>query len=194
MSFAWEMPPVGRAAETAMAVAATVPVLESARLRLRAPDVRDFAAYAEIFTSDRARHMGGPYSREGAWHDFCQAVASWMLRGMGVWSIERKADGVQHRPAGCDPGLYAGRTLQAHAECRPPQGRTRPSSVRSGARSKPDRAAGTPRARGRSRPGIRAQIPEFRDRRSDPASRTIPILRRDNPRQTRHFKGETQWQ
>lgn len=94
MSFAWEMPPVGRAAETAMVVAATVPVLESARLRLRAPDVRDFAAYAEIFTSDRARHMGGPYSREGAWHDFCQAVASWMLRGMGVWSIERKADGV----------------------------------------------------------------------------------------------------
>jgi RimJ/RimL family protein N-acetyltransferase len=89
----WEAPPKGPAARTAAALAAAVPVIATERLTLRAPRVTDFDAYAAIFMSDRARFMGGPYDREGAWADFTQAVAGWLLRGMGAWTIEARADG-----------------------------------------------------------------------------------------------------
>jgi RimJ/RimL family protein N-acetyltransferase len=89
----WETPPTGAAAATASAVASGIPVIETERLRLRAPRVADFDTYAAIFTSDRARHIGGPYSREEAWGDFTQATALWTLRGIGMWSIEARADG-----------------------------------------------------------------------------------------------------
>jgi RimJ/RimL family protein N-acetyltransferase len=87
MTRPWLIPPAGPAARHAEAVAATVPVIETPRLTIRAPRLADFPAYEAVFCSDRARHMGGPFTPEAAYADFCQAVAGWMLRGAGLWTI-----------------------------------------------------------------------------------------------------------
>jgi len=83
----WLQPPTGRAAALSQAMASLVPVLRTARLTLRAPCLADYPAYHEVFLSDRARYMGGPFTEEEAFADFCQAVAGWMLRGTGAWTI-----------------------------------------------------------------------------------------------------------
>ena len=93
MTKAWEKPLGGPAAVLVAALAAAVPHLTTERLILRAPRVTDFEAYAAIFMSDRSIYMDGPYDREGAWADFTQAVAGWLLRGIGLWTIERRSDG-----------------------------------------------------------------------------------------------------
>lgn len=92
MTDAWRSPPEGPAAAIAAAVAAAVPVMDTARLRLRAPRMEDFTAYEAVFTSDRARLIGGGFDAEGAYGDFCQAVAGWMLRGAGMWTITARDD------------------------------------------------------------------------------------------------------
>jgi RimJ/RimL family protein N-acetyltransferase len=89
----WEMAATGAAGALAAGIADRVPVLATGRLRLRAPQIADFQPYADILMSDRAAGLGGPFGRDGAWNDFCQAVAGWMLRGMGVWTIEPRAGG-----------------------------------------------------------------------------------------------------
>ena len=91
---AWEEPPEGAAAMAAERIAAAVPVLETARLRLRAPRIADFDAYAAIVCGPRGVHVGGPLDREEAWLDFAQMVAGWMLRGHGLWSVETRGDGL----------------------------------------------------------------------------------------------------
>lgn len=76
--------------QVAQAIRALVPVIETERLRLRAPVLADYPAYEEVFTSDRAVYMGGPFTAEEAFGDFAQAVAGWMLQGMGAWTITAK--------------------------------------------------------------------------------------------------------
>ena len=68
-------------------VAKAVPVLRTARLVLRAPVLSDFVAWAEIVCSDRGVHIGGPFGMDEAWNHFCRAVALWMLRGHGLWTV-----------------------------------------------------------------------------------------------------------
>lgn len=121
MTAAWEIAPEGRAAEIAAGLAAGVPEIETERLRLRAPRIGDFAAYAEILCSDRAVHIGGPFSREDAFLDFAQGVAGWLLRGHGLWSVETRGDGTLvgflplHVEAG-DPERELGYLFRAAAE------------------------------------------------------------------------------
>lgn len=69
----------------------TPPVLNTERLVLRAPEMADFEAYAALMMSDRARHMGGPFDREGAWYAFCHDAAQWLLMGHGALMVQ--ADG-----------------------------------------------------------------------------------------------------
>lgn len=85
----WFTAPQGKAASLAASFAANVPVISTPRLRLRAPSLTDFPAYAEVFVSDRARFMGGPFTEDAAFADFCQGIAGWMLRGSGMWTITR---------------------------------------------------------------------------------------------------------
>lgn len=93
MTAAWERPPAGPAAALAARIAAAIPELDTPRLRLRAPRIGDFEAYAAIATTARGVHIGGPMTREAAWLDFNQMVAGWLLRGHGLWSVERREDG-----------------------------------------------------------------------------------------------------
>lgn len=92
LSFPWEAAPSGASASLASGLASAVPAIVATRLRLRAPRIADFSAYAEITMSDRGRHIGGPFNREESWLDFTQGVAGWLLRGYGLWSVERTAD------------------------------------------------------------------------------------------------------
>lgn len=76
------------AKEIAGRLAAIVPVIETDRLRLRAPAIGDFQAYAQIAESASGRFLLEEPSREHAWLDFAQMTATWILQGHGVWTVE----------------------------------------------------------------------------------------------------------
>lgn len=71
---------------------AMAPVLYTDRLVLRPHVMADFDAYAALFASPRAEHMG-VLDRRGAWFSFASDVAQWALMGCGAWAVERVADG-----------------------------------------------------------------------------------------------------
>ena len=89
---AWLAAPTGNAARIADAMAAVVPAIRTARLTLRAPQLADFPAYSRVFTSNRAVYIGGPFTEEAAYADFCGGVAGWMLRGAGMWTLTLQAE------------------------------------------------------------------------------------------------------
>ncbi|WP_416899898.1 MAG: GNAT family N-acetyltransferase [Minwuia sp.] len=66
----------------------TAPTIETPRLLLREPVLADWPGFAEVMTSDRALHMGGPHSVAYAWGAFCHGIALWRLYGLGNLSIE----------------------------------------------------------------------------------------------------------
>lgn len=68
-----------------------IPVIETARLRLRAPEARDFDAYADFRGSDRARPLGGPFTRAQAFDQLCTIIGHWSLRGFGRWMVADRA-------------------------------------------------------------------------------------------------------
>lgn len=66
------------------------PIILTDRLLLREPTLGDWSSFADLMTSDRAKHMGGPFSLGyawGAWGAFCHGIAEWRLFGMGNLSI-----------------------------------------------------------------------------------------------------------
>ncbi|PZQ97172.1 MAG: N-acetyltransferase [Cereibacter sphaeroides] len=89
MTFPWENSPAGPAAALATGISSAIPTIATTRLRLRPPRIGDFQGYASIVTTERGRHMGGPMTREEAWLDFNHLAAGWLLRGHGLWSVER---------------------------------------------------------------------------------------------------------
>lgn len=70
-----------------------VPVMETERLRLRAPLLADFEHHATFFASTRSVHEGGPLDRLAAWQHWAADVALWTLRGYGPFGIDDKATG-----------------------------------------------------------------------------------------------------
>ena len=71
-----------------------MPVIETVRLRLRAPRIEDLTLWTEIFTGPGSTGIGGPYTPEDAWTEFSYYTAGWMLHGHGLWSVERLSDTV----------------------------------------------------------------------------------------------------
>ena len=67
-----------------------IPTLETERLRMRAPRLDDLDAYAAFRGSDRAVHLGGPYSRAQAFDQLGELLGHWQLRGFGRWMIADK--------------------------------------------------------------------------------------------------------
>ncbi|MFQ6753062.1 GNAT family N-acetyltransferase [Cereibacter sphaeroides] len=104
MSEPWTHPLTRAAAMQAASLAAAVPELATPRLRLRAPRLEDFATYAEIVGSDRGLDVGGPMAPAEAWNDFCRMVATWLLRGHGLWSVERRGELLGFVLIGMEPG------------------------------------------------------------------------------------------
>lgn len=88
----WETPPAGQAAVAVERIVQALPRIASDRCVLRGPYMEDFDIFADIITSGRGRYVGGPLTRDGAWDDFIQLTASWILRGAGVWTVEHQMD------------------------------------------------------------------------------------------------------
>lgn len=89
----WEAKPVGQAAVAADRIAGALPRIATPRTIMRAPWIEDFQIYADIVMGERGQYIDGPMSRDEAWTDFCQMVAGWVLRGAGLWTVERQTDG-----------------------------------------------------------------------------------------------------
>lgn len=88
MTAAVEQHRPGPAARAAAKLGGRIPTVDTRRLQLRGPRIYDFGAYAGILCSDRAKYMGGPFTREEAWYDFTQYTALWLLHGHGLWTID----------------------------------------------------------------------------------------------------------
>ncbi|MEX0366522.1 MAG: GNAT family N-acetyltransferase [Ruegeria sp.] len=68
------------------------PTLETERLILRKPAGRDTDAMLQLFQSDRAVHIGGPYSLGRAWRHFASEIGHWDILGFGMWAVTTKDD------------------------------------------------------------------------------------------------------
>jgi len=70
------------------------PTLETERLILRPPDLRDLDAWAGFMADpDAMRFLGGPQSRAGAWRAIALMAGSWAISGYGNFSVIEKASG-----------------------------------------------------------------------------------------------------
>ena len=74
-----------------MTATVTIPTVETDRLRLRAPRLDDFEPYAAFCGSERARGVGGPYSRSQSFQRLEGLVGHWHLRGFGRWVVADRA-------------------------------------------------------------------------------------------------------
>jgi RimJ/RimL family protein N-acetyltransferase len=72
-----------------------IPVLETARLRLRANQPRDLAAFAAMWQQPQFyRYLGGqPLPEEEVWTKLLRHVGLWPMYGYGYWAVEEKATG-----------------------------------------------------------------------------------------------------
>lgn len=69
---------------------AGAPRLETDRLILRQHVMADLEPLYTLFASDRARFMGGPFSRKQTFYWVAGEVGSWDLMGHGSWGVETK--------------------------------------------------------------------------------------------------------
>ncbi len=72
-----------------------VPVLETARLRLRGHRADDYAASAALWADPEVvRYIGGkPSTPQASWLRLLTYPGLWCLLGYGYWAIEEKANG-----------------------------------------------------------------------------------------------------
>ncbi len=72
-----------------------VPILETARLRLRALSEKDLETWAAVTADPEVvRYLGGTaLSREETWRRMLATAGSWSMFGYGYWAAERKEDG-----------------------------------------------------------------------------------------------------
>ena len=76
---------------------ADIPMLETRRLRLRAPLASDFEPFVAFRMSERASAVGGPFTRSEAYGQFGELFGHWVLHGFGRWIV---ADRVSDEPLG----------------------------------------------------------------------------------------------
>lgn len=87
-------PVPGPAAEFAARLRTGLPVLETARMVLRAPVLEDAAAWVTIMVPDAEGHLGGPHDDDAAFTEFAATVGLWLLRGHGLWTVTDRAGAV----------------------------------------------------------------------------------------------------
>ncbi len=68
-----------------------IPALETERFILRCPEFSDFEAFAAFRMSERARGVGGPYTRTESFDQLGEIIGHWHLRGFGRWMVADKA-------------------------------------------------------------------------------------------------------
>ncbi|MEM8790318.1 MAG: GNAT family N-acetyltransferase [Pseudomonadota bacterium] len=88
-----EIPAQGKAAAFANDLSAGLPRIETDRLVLRAPRIEDFPVYWEVYSRPDSDLVVEDPSRTAAWLDFTQMVATWLLRGHGLWTVDLRETG-----------------------------------------------------------------------------------------------------
>lgn len=98
-----------------------IPVIETERLILRAPQIGDYPVVAAFLGSDRSDE---PMGETAAWGAFAAGTGQWALRGYGQWIGEDRATaaplvrvGIYHPPFWPEPEL-AWAVLDVRAEGR----------------------------------------------------------------------------
>ena len=71
-----------------------IPILETERLRLRAPSEADVDVEAAFYQTERAKFVGGPMRRDEVWRSIASIIGHWVIRGYGMWAVEEKATGL----------------------------------------------------------------------------------------------------
>ena len=72
---------------------AAFPTLTTKRLTLRVPGPQDIAAVTAFLATERSRWIGGPKSPPDAFRMIATVAGHWMLRGFGMFAIEKKGAG-----------------------------------------------------------------------------------------------------
>ncbi|WP_424969855.1 GNAT family N-acetyltransferase [Dinoroseobacter sp. S76] len=72
---------------------AHIPVIETDRLTLRAPELADWPGYCALLASPRSLYIGGPYEAADAWGWFASDLAHWGFFGHGALWIEERTTG-----------------------------------------------------------------------------------------------------
>jgi RimJ/RimL family protein N-acetyltransferase len=72
---------------------ADTPVIETARLILRAPSPADWPHWRSFAASERARFVGGPLDEGRAWRAFGHVAGMWALLGFGSFIFEPRGGG-----------------------------------------------------------------------------------------------------
>ena len=88
----WEHLPQHQAAVAVERIGQALPRIFTDQTVMRGPYMEDFDIFADLVISERGRYIGGPLTRDGAWDDFIQLTASWILRGCGLWTVEDQED------------------------------------------------------------------------------------------------------
>jgi RimJ/RimL family protein N-acetyltransferase len=76
-----------------MTTTIAIPTIETERLALRAPRLDDFEPYAAFCGSERAKGVGGPYTRSQSFQRLEGLVGHWHLRGFGRWMVTDRTTG-----------------------------------------------------------------------------------------------------
>ena len=72
----------------------SAPRLETERLVLRHLRAEDIGYFAEVHGDEGvSRYLGGTIGREDAWRRALTGAGFWTVLGIGVWVVERRADG-----------------------------------------------------------------------------------------------------
>lgn len=70
------------------------PVIDTARLRLRVPEERDFDGFAALMSDEiTTRHIGGVQEPPLAWRSLATVIGHWHLRGFGFFTVEERETG-----------------------------------------------------------------------------------------------------
>lgn len=73
-----------------------IPVLETERLRLRAPAMQDLPAYATFAASERSQFVGGPFTADEAQSKLRAMIDQWSTNGYGRFVLEHDGQPIGH--------------------------------------------------------------------------------------------------
>lgn len=68
-------------------------MIETARLRLRRPEPRDWEAFRDFMMSDRGHEFGSHRNLGKAFRSFAAELGHWDILGFGMFVVEEKATG-----------------------------------------------------------------------------------------------------